>query len=131
MLTSGAGAVIASTSIGGGSQTYQALSFRNDRDSSYCQYHGPTTVTRVIPTFFGLLIVTITYDCGHVIAVHIDFIPYWFPHGHGHDQGFGWRFGNGPQQDTGDNSVSTTAPTGTTGMTIDSGGTDYTLPFSN
>src|ERR1700753_75020 len=40
MLSSGAGAVIASTSIGGGSQTFQALSFRDNRDSSYCQYHG-------------------------------------------------------------------------------------------
>src|SRR5450755_3168261 len=53
MLTSGAGAVIASTSLGGGSQTFQTLSFRHDRDSSFCQYHGPVTITRVIPTFFG------------------------------------------------------------------------------
>lgn len=130
MLSSGAGAVIAAGYFGGGSQVFQTTSFRHDRDASYCQYHGPVTITRVIPTFFGLLIVTITFDCGRVISVHINFIPFPFPHGHGHGLGFGWQFGNGPLQTTSGTSVSTTAPTGTTGMTITSNGSNYTLPFS-
>lgn len=132
MLSSGTGVVIAAGYFGGGdAHVFQTTSFRHDHDSSYCQYHGPVTTTRVIPTFFGLLIITITIDCGHVISVHIDFIPFPFHgHGHGHDGGFGWRFGNGPEQSTNGTSVSTTAPTGTTGMTITSSGGNYTLPFS-
>jgi hypothetical protein len=144
MLTSGAGVVIAAGYFGGNSDgffggdshVFQTTNFRDDRDSSYCQYHGPVTVTREFPTTFGLFIITITTDCGRVIDVDIHFIPFFpFPHGHdqgnqGNGQGFGWRFGDGPQQETNGNSVSTTTPTGTTGMTVTEGGSNYTLPFS-
>lgn len=133
MLTSGAGAVIAAGYFGGSGgdrYVFQELSFAHDHDASFCQYHGPVTITRFIPTPFGLFIITITYDCGRVINVHITFIPF-YPHGFPphHIPPFFWRFDNGPQQGTNDNSVSTTAPTGTTGMTITENGATYTLPF--
>jgi len=128
MLSSGVGVVLAGSSLGGGSQTFAGFSFRHDRDSSYCQYHGPVTITREFPTFFGIFVITITYDCRHIISIHITFIP--FPHGHGHDHDFFWRFGDGPEQGGNGSSVSTTAPTGTTGITIIQGNQSYTLPFS-
>ena len=132
MLSSGAGVVVAAGYFGGGdSHVFDGFSFRHDRDSSFCQYHGPVTITRVIPTFFGLLIITITFDCGHVISVHISFIPFHFPpHHHGDDDWFGWRFGDGPEQTTKGPSVSTTAPSGTTAMTITANGSSYTFPIS-
>ena len=131
MLSCSAGAVIAAGYFGGNDggfrYVFQELSFAHDHDASYCQYHGPITVTRYIPTPFGVFIVTITYDCGRVIDVHISFIPF-SPHGHAIPPFF-WRFDNGPQQTANGTSVSTTAPTATTAMTITENGATYTLPF--
>jgi hypothetical protein len=180
MLTSGAGVVIAAGYFGGGDRyVFQTTSFSHDHDASFCQYHGPVTITHTIPTPFGIYTITITYDCGRVIAVHISFVPFHFPPPHGghgpfpcygnpygiygssrdsygdpygiygdprdsygntgyfgpgYCSGGGsepwqWSFGNGPEQSTSDTSVSTTAPTDTTGMTIAVGGSTYTLPF--
>ena len=63
MLTSGAGAVIAAGyfggnsdgNFGGDSHVFQSTSFRHFRDSSFCQYHGPVTITRVFPTEISTL----------------------------------------------------------------------------
>ena len=135
MLTSGAGAVIAAGYFGGhsdgffggDSQVFQSFNFRHDRDASYCQYHGPQTITRVIPTFFGIFIITITFDCGRVVDVHISFIPYHLPHQFPH---WGYEFDGGNQQQTNNVSVSTTAPTGTSSMTLTENGQHYTVPFN-
>lgn len=134
MLTSGAGAVIAATSLGGGSHTYATTSLSHSSNASFCQYHGPFTFTRVILTRSGLLIIRAVWDCQR-LSVSITFFPFHpIIRGQGGNVGgFTWAFtGDGSPKigSTDSPTVDTTAPTGTTGMTVNTNGQSFTLPFS-
>jgi len=126
MLTTGVGAVLACTSLGGGGNSYggdpfhgvfQTTSFHHERDASFCQYRGPITKVIVIHTPRGILIITITIFCGHV-HVHITFIG-----------PFGFRFGHDPFDNIRGSSCDTDAPDGATSLTVNAGGSSYNVPF--
>lgn len=115
MLTTGAGVVIACSSIGGGSNTYDPISFHNMRDASFCQYRGPFTRTYTIKTRHGILVVVIVWDCRH-LTIHF---VYGDP--------FSWRWnGGGPWS----SSFDATAPNDVSGLTVSTDGTSYSFPFS-
>lgn len=154
MLTSGAGVVIAAGSFGGGDRyVFQTTSVTHESDASFCQYQGPTTFTRVILTRFGIFTISTTFYHCKVIDFHISFHPFFPFAGHssllgnpnetygnigyfgpglggGSSEPYSYSFGNGPAQTTTSTSVDTSAPIGTTGMTIAIGGSTYTLPIS-
>jgi len=113
LLSSGAGAVIAGESVGGGYQTFGETSFYHSRDASWCQYHGPFTKVIHITTRRGTITIIIVWDCRHA---HVHFEG-GFP--------FDWRFGNGGWNHGSDGD----APDGTSGVTVSVDGSTYTLPF--
>lgn len=113
-LSSGAGVVLACTSIGGGSQTFDTTSFHYARDASYCQYHGPFTQTLYIRTPHGIITIVVVWDCRR-LHIHFDS---GFP--------FNWRFGDGGWSNSNDGY----GPEGTSGVTVSVGGSTYTQPFS-
>jgi hypothetical protein len=102
MLTSGAGVVIASSSLSGGSHTFSNLLAASTGNAADCQYHAGRTDTHTIRLRRGHEIVhievIITFDCRHVV-VHIGHanhsFKYWFDDGHRHDA-FGHFTGNAP-----------------------------------
>ena len=125
MLTSGAGAVIASTSLGSSGDgnsfsnsfdnTFGETGFHDTKDASDCEYWGPFSKTYVLD--HGTVDVTFVQDCDDPnVYVHCD-------------GGFDWKFGDGPNHYATD-SWTGTVPTGTSGMTLSVHGSTYTLPVS-
>ena len=138
MLTSGAGVVIACTSLGGGNDphggnnlggnfrnTFRDTSFNHGRDASYCQYHGPVTKTFTFRTRHGIVTVIVVEYCGH-LHFHFQFDPdrgFRF-------NGFDYHFDHGPTYKCGNSSYDTNAPDGTSAIGIDVDGSSYNLPVS-
>lgn len=117
--TGGAGIVLASQSVGGGSQTFSDTSFRHMDDASYCEYHGPFSESHTFHFRHGTVTVIFVWDCRHL---HIHF-------GYGGDP-YSWRIGGGSWNDHRYGSDNTEAPAGTNAITVSADGSSYTLPLS-
>jgi len=133
MLTSGAGAVIASTSLAGSrghgdslgsnfERTFSDTSVHHMRDASSCAFSGPFADT----IRDGSLAITLVWDCR---ALHVDIRV----EGNGSVRthgSFSVRFADGSVH-SGKGFWDGFAPTGSTGMIVSAGGVMYTVPFSS
>ncbi len=151
MLTTGAGVVIACTSLAGNqgnngqgndgrgnngngnnsigsllNDTYRGTNFNDPRNASFCEYNQPITRVFYYPTRHGVLVVTVTFFCGR-IHVHVQFDP---------DRGFRltgfyYRWGNGPANNCSGSSYDADAPNnGANYVTVGADGGTYNVPFS-
>jgi hypothetical protein len=118
VLTSGVGVVLASEWFGGGSNTYEATSFHNEKDASWCEYYGKHEHDYSFKTHDSTVDVDLFWDCKH-LTVHFFC-----------DKPFGYKFGNGPTSDIKLTSDTVIAPTGSSGLTVSEDGYTSTIPLT-
>jgi hypothetical protein len=119
VLTSGVGAVIASQSLGGGTNTFSATNFNHPTNSAGCQYHGPYTWTFTFQSkHHSTLTITLTWDCRK--------LTYDFECAKGITS---YQFDSTPAVWPRSTSASGTAPTGLSSTTVTFDGTTVTLPI--
>jgi RNA polymerase sigma factor (sigma-70 family) len=127
ILASGAGAVIASTSLGGSrgagdglsnelNKTFSETGFHNSTAASDCAFTEPYSKTYVVN--HGTMDITFVQGCEE-LNVDVE-----------SDGGFAWRFDNGPDHYA-KRSWTGIVPAGTSGMTVSTHGSTYTLPLSS
>jgi hypothetical protein len=122
VLTSGVGAVLASGAVGGNHEdTYKGTTFDKPKDSSECEYEGPSTETVEFESsrHHSTLTVTTVRDCDEV-TTHFEC-----------REGISeYRFTGLPVVKVRGSSITRTAPTGATGLSVTFDGTTVNLPLS-
>jgi hypothetical protein len=120
VLTSGAGVVLASGSLGGGdSNTFHTLSFKGDDYSTcYVEHEGSWSSTYSWKTKHSTLYMTVVWDCRNV-TIHVTC---------GDPTTYKWE--SGPSYDSKHTSYVTTAAGGTKTFSVTADGSTHTVPFS-
>ncbi|HLW95231.1 MAG TPA: hypothetical protein VKS25_07645 [Solirubrobacteraceae bacterium] len=119
ILTSGVGVVLASGSFGGGDkQTYGDTDFHgHDKHASSCQYDNEWSGDYSWQTQHSTMHVYVDWDCDdYTIHVHCG------------DE-YQYKFGNKGWNDVKETSYTTTAPSGTSGLTLKTGGQSHSISF--
>ncbi|HWI21241.1 MAG TPA: hypothetical protein VNT22_01360 [Baekduia sp.] len=119
ILTSSAGVVMATSGLGGSSHnnSWWGWPWHGHKDASSCQYKGPFTRTYTYRYKQLVITVTVTWNCKHLKYSFSSNLP------------FSYQYGNGPTHGFKSGSHQSTAPSGTSGVTIIFGGKKYTLPL--
>jgi hypothetical protein len=121
VLTSGVGAVLASGAVGGNHEdTYKGTTFDKPKDSSECEYEGPSTETYEFESRrHSTLTVTLVRDCDE-LTTHFDC----------HEGISSYRFTGLPAVTVRGSQVYSKAPAGATGVSVTFDGTTVNLPLS-